>query len=168
MARWVKDQRKEVKAEKLDEDFGKIAAWLATSPRTPPAVDSPHAAAYRLFAEKDKYYCLECHAFDKNKGQENVPMLTGYGSADWLRTMLRAPGLPHLYGKNNLMPAFRDLESLTGEVERQEYAAAIKKDVKDIRFADLSDLDREILIRYFTRDYRVIFGGEPITAAPKE
>jgi quinol-cytochrome oxidoreductase complex cytochrome b subunit/mono/diheme cytochrome c family protein len=167
MARWVKGQRKEVKKEELDEDFGKIAAWLATSPRTPPAADSPHAAAYPLFAEK--YNCLECHAFDKNKGQENVPTLTGYGSATWLRMMIRAPGLPHLYGKNNLnMPAFRDLQGLTAEEQQQEYAAAIKKDVKDIRFADLSDLDREILIRYFTRDYRVIFGGEPITAAPKE
>ena len=31
----------------------------------------------------------------------------------------------------------------------------------------LSDVDRELIIRYILQDYRVVFGGEPIAAPPK-
>ena len=32
---------------------------------------------------------------------------------------------------------------------------------------ELSDVDRELIIRWMTRDYRAIFGGKTIAAPPK-
>ena len=90
---------------------------------------------------------------------------------DDLRLMLRSPSHPRLYGEENTMPAFRDWRGLTGAQEKDEYVALLKGaklDTKDVKFADLADVDREILIRYLTADYRVVFGGQPITAPDKK
>jgi hypothetical protein len=166
MANWVDDQREKYRTDQLTADFRQLASWLATHPTAAPAKGSPHAPAYQLFTRK--YKCTNCHAFPGSSGKVNTPSLAGYGSADWLRKMVRAPGLPHTYGKNNVMPAFRDFEGVTGALEREEYAELLKTDVKHIRFANLSDIDREILVRHLTGDDRVVFGGRPITAAGKE
>jgi mono/diheme cytochrome c family protein len=157
----VQSQRDKYKGkqDELESDFRKIAAWLATGPRAKPADNSPHASAYKLVTEK--FNCVRCHQFADKKGQKNVPMLTGYGSADWLRLMVRAPGLPHTYGDNNAMPAFRDLEGMTGELEKQEYANLIKKKVAEVAFANVSDADREALVRYLAEEQRLLVAGRP-------
>ena len=42
-----------------------------------------------------------------------------------------------------------------------------KKQVEEsTRVVNLSDIDRELIIRWLLQDYRVVFGGEPISAAP--
>jgi hypothetical protein len=35
------------------------------------------------------------------------------------------------------------------------------------RMIALSDIDRELIIRWLLKDYRVVFGGEPISGPPK-
>jgi quinol-cytochrome oxidoreductase complex cytochrome b subunit/mono/diheme cytochrome c family protein len=154
MAEWVAARRKQYKGKEaeLEADFRKIAAWLATSPRAAPPEKSPHAKAYALFTKT--FNCVRCHQFANYKGQKNVPRLTGYGSAEWLNLFLRAPGLPHSYGENNAMPAFRPLEGASGELTKREYACLLKQKVEDIVFADLSDREREILVRYLTQEQR--------------
>jgi quinol-cytochrome oxidoreductase complex cytochrome b subunit/mono/diheme cytochrome c family protein len=168
MADWVESKQEEYKGKEaeLKEGFRQVAAWLATHPTRPPDKGDEHAAGYQLFTQKFK--CINCHRFGDQEGKANVPVLTGYGAPEWLRMMIRSPGHPRLYGKNNAMPAFRDLESPTAELQKQDYAELLKKGVKDIRFADLSNIDREIAVRYLTGDYRVIFGGQSITGITRE
>jgi quinol-cytochrome oxidoreductase complex cytochrome b subunit/mono/diheme cytochrome c family protein len=170
MADWVRDQREKYRKDELEAKFRRVAAWLATGPRAAPAPKSEHADAYKLFTKE--FNCVDCHSFANRKGRKNVPMLTGYASADWLRLMIRAPGHPKLYGDDNLMPAFRDLEGMSGELEKQEYAAflkaALKKKVRKLEFSNLSDRDREDLIRYLAEDNRMPFVGPDAAVARKE
>jgi quinol-cytochrome oxidoreductase complex cytochrome b subunit/mono/diheme cytochrome c family protein len=159
MADFVKGRRKQYKGKEaeLEANFRKIAAWLATSPRAAPLKKSPQAAAYKLFTKT--FNCVRCHQFADEEGDENVPRLTGYGSPDWLALFIRAPGLPHSYGKNNAMPAFRHLEGARGDLEKREYACLLKQEAKDISFSNLSDTEREILIHYLTVEQRQLIGG---------
>ena len=94
--------------------------------------------------------------------------------------MIMSPNHPLRYGSNNRMPAFRHLEGVDGEVKRaelerikkalEEAAGDDEKKKKDVeestRVVNLSDIDRELIIRWLLQDYRVVFGGEPISAAP--
>jgi quinol-cytochrome oxidoreductase complex cytochrome b subunit len=169
MAEWVESQQQKYKEKKgeLESDFRQIADWLGTHPKGRPDKGDKHEGAYHLVTEK--YNCVRCHSFTGFKGRKKAaPTLTGYGSADWLRMMIRAPGHPKFYGKDNAMPAFLDLDGLTADIEKQDYAGLVKQDPREIRFLGLSDQDREILIRYLTQGNRVIFRGQGFTAAPKE
>jgi quinol-cytochrome oxidoreductase complex cytochrome b subunit/mono/diheme cytochrome c family protein len=154
MADWVQQRWRQYqgKEAQLREQFRKIARWLATSPRSRPAPGSPHTEAYELFTKT--FNCVRCHAFADHKGQKNVPQLTGYGSADWLQLFLQAPGLPHLYGENNAMPAFRDLEGAAGALTRQEYAQLLGKKVEEIPFVSISPAERAELVRYLAQEQR--------------
>jgi ubiquinol-cytochrome c reductase cytochrome b subunit len=57
--------------------------------------------------------CTDCHQLDQAGGkksgdkQSGAPLLTGYGSAAWLKQFIGDPGLPTNYGENNHMPAFK-------------------------------------------------------------
>ena len=47
-------------------------------------------------------------------------------------------------------------------------AAQRKKDIEEsMRVINLSDIDRELIIRWLLQDDRVVFGGEPISGPPK-
>src|SRR5262249_29273752 len=105
--------------------------------------------------------------------------------------MLMTPYHGLRYGSRNAMPAFRDLEGPTSEVTRQEVQQARELMLKDRLLAgnikeedprvdelkkaideatkvmQLSDIDRELIIRWLLGDDHVVFGGEPISAAPK-
>ena len=75
-------------------------------------------------------------------------------------------------------PAFRDLESPTEDVfaqllardskEENSQAEEPKKETALTKPIHLSDIDRELTIRWLLRDYRVVFGGEPISAIPQQ
>jgi ubiquinol-cytochrome c reductase cytochrome b subunit len=83
--------------------------------------------------------CTGCHAWEIGKTFDDLkpadgedpeygdgyPVLTGYGSASWLRAFIKNPA--HFYGDNNQMPAFHE-----------------KK---------LSAQDRELLLKWMTGDY---------------
>jgi ubiquinol-cytochrome c reductase cytochrome b subunit len=191
MNRWVKNTRAKFKKKanegELDADFDLIAKWLAGHPRGLPKdgdENSDFARGFRAFEN----HCLECHKYE-GEGGSNIPGpdFTGYGDAEWVRLMVMAPNHPGRYGwrNRNTMPAFRDLEGPTAgltKAEMDRVKEMLAKEVADDdaqaeekrkqideahRLVHLSDIDRELIIRWMLKDYRVVFGGEPITAAPR-
>src|SRR5262249_18804814 len=133
------------------------------------------------FRERD---CMQCHSYE-GKGGKRGPDLTGYGDDEWLRMMIMSPMHPKRYGTRNRMPAFRDLEGPTAEITREDLArlqaaaldaiakddkkgAAKRKEIQEsMRVINLSDIDRELIIRWLLRDDRVVCGGEPISGPAK-
>jgi ubiquinol-cytochrome c reductase cytochrome b subunit len=63
--------------------------------------------------------CSECHEFHKPDDEAIGPMLTGYGSRDWLIRFISDPAHESFYGRrNDRMPAFRTNGILTArEIE---------------------------------------------------
>src|SRR5262249_39831134 len=116
-----------------------------------------------------KANCSKCHNIDKvaDEGDGSGPNLTGYADAEWIRGMIAAPHLR--FFENNRMPAFRDLEGLNSASTKEEFALAGKDLPEEAKkLMHLSDLDRELIIRWLTKDYRVVFGGQPISGVPKK
>ncbi len=129
--------------------------------------------AKNLFADDTLYgpgNCASCHTVGKSGG-ETAPNLTFYGSSEWIRGMLLAPGFKTRYGMYygdhdklaGLMPAFYNPESPGA------YQAVRERNpgLPDNMMMQMSDTDRETVIRFLLRDFRVVFGGQPIAAAPK-
>src|SRR5262249_33666387 len=140
-------------------DLDQIADWLAGHPRKDKPADEDQTAfakGYRLFADT----CMKCHSY-KGKPKDG-PDFTGYGDAQWIHLMITSPDLPMRYGPENAMPAFRNLEGPLAENGQIEYASAVKKEVKDLHFINLSDFDRELIVRFILKDDRVVFGGDAI------
>jgi ubiquinol-cytochrome c reductase cytochrome b subunit len=178
MISWVKSERKKGNEQRLNADLEQVAQWLGSHPRKdiPEANDqSEFAKGYRVYENR----CSTCHSYKGTGGGEsNAPDFTGYGDADWIRLMIMSPNHPRRYGINNRMPAFRDLEGVDGEIKRaelerikktlEEAAGDDEKKKKEVeestRVVNLSDIDRELIIRWLVQDYRVVFGGEPISA----
>ncbi|HLJ94200.1 MAG TPA: cytochrome b N-terminal domain-containing protein [Gemmataceae bacterium] len=195
MSSWVRKSRARAKKEgdesKLEAEFARIAGWLGSHPRKDPPAEqdqSPFALGYRAFADR----CTQCHTYKQTGGGDaKGPDFTGYGDADWLRLMIMTPYHGLRYGSRNKMPAFRDLEGPTAAVSRQEIEQArdyllkdqllarnlkeddaqaeeLKKEIDGAtKLIHLSDIDRELIIRWLLGDYRVVFGGEPVAAAPE-
>ena len=66
------------------------------------------------------------------------------------------------------MPSFRDFEGPGGELRKLEFDELYNKKAEDapVRQAlQLSDVDRELIVRWLTRDYRAVFGGSEISGA---
>ena len=159
-------------------DLRSLAKWLAMHPRkeSPDANSDAFREGVRLFKERG---CTECHVYE-GKGGKRGPDLTGYGDQDWVRLMVMTPHHASRYGIRNQMPAFRDLEGPTAAVTLAEIAqsrnllaqTAKKTEVAKLdeatRVLHLSDIDRELIIRWLLNDDRVVFGGEPISGAPKD
>jgi ubiquinol-cytochrome c reductase cytochrome b subunit len=187
MSKWVERTRKSAKRDgkeqELDADFDKVATWLAGHPRgdAPEASDpSPAAQGYRVYEER----CASCHTY-KGSGERKGPDFTGYGDETWVRLMVMSPASHLRYGIRNSMPAFHDLEGATAEIARAELEQTrefLAKDIKDddpqaaaqktqldtaTRIVNLSAIDRELIIRWLLNDDRIVFGGEPISAAPR-
>jgi ubiquinol-cytochrome c reductase cytochrome b subunit len=163
MAKWVTDTRKELgedadKVAQFERELDVIAAWLATKPRgIPEETDqSEHGVGFRAFEQ----LCFQCHTYEgEGGGDTDAPDFTGYGSIEWLRLMLMAPDHVSRYGSRNGMPAFRNLEGAGAEVTKLEFAERSPK----TKLQHLSDIDRELILRWLTGDDRVIFGGTPIS-----
>jgi mono/diheme cytochrome c family protein len=132
-----------------------------------------------------------------DEGTAKGPDMTGYGDAEWVRLMLLSPASHLRYGSRNSMPAFRDLEGVLGEANQieiqQQRAFLLSKESGDItddnpddakkkqgqadkkkkdieaatRIVQLNDIERELIIRFLLKDFRVVFGGEPISGPPK-
>ncbi len=182
-AKKAADKKKAV--PELEAEWDRIADWLGSHPRRePPGEDAkgeqdPFVIGYRAFEAR----CGECHTYkDTGGGSTKAPDLTGYGDADWLRLMLMAPAHDRRYGGRNRMPAFRDLEGVTAAVHRDEIrqtrelllkelgddaSEEKKKDVEAAtKTASLTDVERELILRWLLKDYRVVFGGDPISGPP--
>jgi quinol-cytochrome oxidoreductase complex cytochrome b subunit len=181
--REYKNARKEKDGvARLEADFDKIAAWLATHPTGTKFKEAADTEAFGLF--KEKYNCTKCHQYENlNMGGVSAPDLTGYGGAAWLHKMIRSPGHPDLYGPNNvqefdvggqkivksMMPSFFPADTVQADLQRSDYEWMLLKafEIKKVQFADLSEIDRELIVRGLIGDYRVVFGGQPVTAIEK-
>ena len=84
-----------------DDKIGRLADYLYAL-RSHPALDPALQSGRRLFLAEG---CAECHALEKGK-DNGAPTLAGYGSADWLRGLIRDPGAPAYYDAQNRMPDF--------------------------------------------------------------
>ncbi len=166
MTSWVRrtqdKERKKAKEADLDQQFDTIAEWLGSHPRRDIPKDSDQSSfahGYRQFAEK----CSECHSYKPAAGDEasKGPDFTGYGDADWVRVMVMSPDHARRYREKNEMPAFRDLEGPGAEVTRLDIGERNPK----TKLVHLSDIDRELIIRWLVKDYRVVF-GEPVAGPP--
>jgi ubiquinol-cytochrome c reductase cytochrome b subunit len=176
MNKWVTQTRKKKGKDALDADFDVLAKWLAGHPRgDEPAEkdESEFARGYRVF---EKLECKSCHSY-KGQGAGIAPDLTGYGDADWLRLMLMRPYSPMRYDISNRMPAFLAKEGVTkGVIDAdllhvQNLWTKADKDESAIKEASrvmpLSDVNRELIIRWLLNDDRVVFGGQPISGPPR-
>lgn len=166
MTKWVTEEREKFaddldKLARFDSELDLIAAWLATHPdKIPNEVDKSEFVGFRAFQKR----CMPCHTFaEEGGGNLDAPDFTGYGSAEWIRLMLMAPDHLMRYGDNNAMPAFRNLEGPGSEITKLEFIERSPK----TKLIHLSDVERELILRWLTGDDRVVFGGETISAPPK-
>lgn len=158
------DAVKEIAQE--DADFDVIAKFLAQQSKPGNKRDEKlQKDGVTLFAD----HCGSCHRF-AGEGGESGPDLTGYGSQEWLRLMIAAPNHPLRFGDKNQMPAFRDFSGPGGEIRQLEFDELYRKTGEDtdkkaprVTVNKLSDVDREIIIRWLTRDNRAVFGGSAIS-----
>jgi ubiquinol-cytochrome c reductase cytochrome b subunit len=174
MRQWKEDilaEREGKSKEQLkqqEEGYDQIAAWLAEQP-LPPAKRTKDPPGKALFEKQ----CGRCHRAE-DVGTEKVgkaPNLTGWGSADWIRGMILAPAHESRYGKyykdaegrKGLMPAFADPDSPGALHALHERNPGLP----DSMVVQLGDIEREAVIRFLVRDFRVVFGGTTIAAAPK-
>lgn len=167
---------------KLEKDFRKIAAFLATHPTGTDFKEPAEKEGFKLF--KEKYECVSCHGYAGVNNAGTAPDMTGYASAPWLHKMIRSPGHPEMYaGRNflevdkngkkiskNLMPSFLPAGNTLADLQRKDYQFFLIKtlEIHNVDFADLSDLHRELIVRGLTGDYRLVFGGQEITAAKEQ
>ncbi len=171
MKKWIEGIR-ESQAERKKEDpaaaakeiaqqeheFDVIARMLGQQ-RLPADQRDPQVEKEgRTFFFKKPGGCAACHSLD-GKGSESAPDLTGYGSQDWIRLMMMAPAHVQRHAAKNFMPAFRDLEGPAADVHTREFRDAHGDDAKVIH---LSNIERELIIRFMTRDGRVVFGGQAV------
>ena len=80
--------------------------------------------------------------------------------------MIMRPAHETRYRDRNLMPAFRNKDGPGSAVVLKEFLDGNPDFPRD-QIIHLSDVDREMILRFMTRDYRVVFGGKVIAAAPK-
>lgn len=78
------------------------------------ARDAADIAAGREAFHNDTMRCGECHAFHRADEDATGPVLTGWGSRDWLLRFIRDPAHEDFYGRrNDRMPRFGEQGLLT-------------------------------------------------------
>ena len=86
------------------------------SQRTADIADAAVIAEGRALAAGDSMRCTECHQFRRKDDDASAPDLTGYGSREWLISILSDPAHDRFYGKrNDRMPAFGKDEVLDAQ-----------------------------------------------------
>jgi ubiquinol-cytochrome c reductase cytochrome b subunit len=162
------------KAKKIEEEeaaLDDIAEWL--SEQVKPESKRNKELAARAVNQLEKLKCVTCHTIGNTPGDDSAPNLTGYGTEEWVRGMILAPAHKSRYGFGDLytdadklkglMPAFYNPENPGARQALRERNPGLP----DNLVMQLADTDREAVIRFVLHDYRVVFGGRPIAAAPK-
>jgi quinol-cytochrome oxidoreductase complex cytochrome b subunit/mono/diheme cytochrome c family protein len=160
--------------DQQEKEFDDIARWLADLRKPREHVDRSKQRDNALAEKGVKAFftkankCQTCHTVEikqegkwVKEGGESGPDLTDYGSAEWIRSMIMRPMHPTRYGEKNRMPAFRNIEGPGSELALKEFRES-NPGVKDQEILPLTDLERELIIRWMLRDYRPIYGGAPI------
>jgi quinol-cytochrome oxidoreductase complex cytochrome b subunit/mono/diheme cytochrome c family protein len=151
-----------------EREFNLIAKFLAQQAKKPNDRDEK---VEKMGLEAFKTQCADCHRVGQVGGDagEPGPVLTDYGSQEWIRMMIAAPHHELRYGGRNRMPAFRDFEGPGGELRKLEFDELNNKKmdgdnkVPAPQVIQMSDVDRELIVRWLTRDYRAVFGGSEIS-----
>ena len=164
----AKKENAVVAAKSIAEEeaaFDVIAKWLADQAKPKEKRDKDlHDKGFDAFDKN----CSECHSINKKIDKENPkegPDFMDYGSQDWIRFMIMNPGHKLRFRGNNEMPFFRNMDGPGAEVHNQEFQDATDPDAK-ISVIPLNNTDRELIIRWLTRDARVVFGGRPVSGPP--
>ena len=93
------------------EQMEKIIAAISAeaelrAQKTSDARDAAVIAEGRKLIADDALTCVDCHQFHTDDPVRG-PLLTGYGSRDWLLDFIKNPAHDHFYGKrNDRMPSF--------------------------------------------------------------
>lgn len=83
-------------------------AWLK-SQREADIRDDAIIKEGRALMATDAMRCTECHEFQKEDENADAPILTGYGSHQWLTEIISNPAHSKFYGKkNDRMPAYAE------------------------------------------------------------
>jgi ubiquinol-cytochrome c reductase cytochrome b subunit len=158
-----------------EKDFEDIADWLIDQAKPRDQRDMKLVdLGQKAFFNGEKNKCSGCHKVEKGQpvegkkdkwtfekaGASTGPDLSNYASADWIRGMILSPYHRSRYGKNNLMPVFRNLDAPGAEVFLDDLRGAAK-DLPNDMIQHLTDIEREMIIRWMLRDYRPVFGGAP-------
>ena len=159
--KWRKNDGADEAKKKIAEqeaDFTTIAKWLAEQSKS-----KSHRDAALETKGKDLFTdtCATCHSL-QGEGGKTGPELTDYGSANWIRGMVMDPASPERYKNNNAMTAFRNSAGPGADVLLKEFRELHEKNDPKINISELSDIDRELIIRWLTGDDRVVFGGKSI------
>jgi ubiquinol-cytochrome c reductase cytochrome b subunit len=99
-------------AKFTQEQVNQIAAALSAEARLPAQTEADLRDAAlveegRKFMVTETARCTECHQFRKKDEDATAPDLTGYGSREWLISIISDPKHERFYGKrNDRMPAF--------------------------------------------------------------
>ena len=120
MVRFVKRDVTDFDAPQQDQ-LAKVIMALSAEARLPyqQDIDAADAAAIeegRVFMDNEDLRCTECHDFRGLNDEPDAPLLTGYGSRDWLIRIISNPEHETLYGdRNDRMPLFGENQVLTAE-----------------------------------------------------
>ncbi len=101
------------------EDLAKVILAVSAEAELPAqaGVDADDAETIeegRELIASEAIDCVRCHTFRGFEGEDDVPVLTGWGSREWMLGMLHDPTQPRYYGENNdRMPSFGVEETLT-------------------------------------------------------
>jgi quinol-cytochrome oxidoreductase complex cytochrome b subunit/mono/diheme cytochrome c family protein len=147
--------------KELEKELPQIADWLAKHPKAAPPKDEDKGAfadGYRLFEAR----CSSCHSYGGKLGG-TAPDLKDYGSPDWARLMMMSPA-HKLRHPRNYMPAFLNEEGPGAEVVKLWFHETNKDPT--ISVIALTDIERELILRFLFQDDRVVFGGRPISGPP--
>ena len=111
MVRFVKKDVAGFSAEEKEQLKKVIAAISAEAElKSQRAIDQSETAVIaegRVLAGGDAMRCTECHQFRRQDEDASAPDLTGYGSREWLISILSDPAHDRFYGKrNDRMPGF--------------------------------------------------------------
>jgi ubiquinol-cytochrome c reductase cytochrome b subunit len=142
------------KIDKQEKELDVIAQWLVDQ-------ENPKLKDGLEFFKKKDNRCASCHAVGKEGSGDSAPDLTLYGSEAWIRAMVMRPGHASRYGEKNLMPAFRPKEGVGTELSLQEFRET-NPGTPDNKIFELSDVDRELIIRWLRQDDRLVYGGAPL------
>ncbi len=163
--KWKKNDGPEEAAEKIkseEADWDIIARWVADQARPKAKRDAAlETKGKDLFQDT----CATCHTI-QGEGGKTAPDLTDYGSGKWVRGMIMDPASPARYGKNNEMTAFRNETGPAAAQLLAEFMDLHQKNDTKINVTALSDIDRELIIRWLLHDDRVVFGGQSIASPP--
>ncbi len=160
-ARWRESEDADVKKKvaQQNDELEVIAKWLADQRHPKDKRNKELAKQGQAAFELGRNKCKNCHVLEGTNGAgEDAPDLTGYGSTEWIRSMIMRPMHGSRYGEKNNMPAFRDQEAPGALKEFRDLNPTVTD--KQIQF--LTDVERELIIRWMIRDYRPVFGGAPI------